>query len=507
MSAWTAIALLQIALTAGWLAARVLAHADLTPRAQLLAHRGLLLLALAAPLLVTPVQAPWTPPAALRTAATAAHAPLVVAVALPGPTPTAELAVPAAAIQAGTALLALILALGLGRFLWAGVALRRRLGRAQKWRTIGGVDVRIDPLADAPFAARTPWHAVVVLDPKTAADPVSRPLALRHELQHHRHADPLFAWLWLAVRSVLGWNPAIRAWYRLTAEIEEQACDAAVIAHPRVSPRAYGQLLLSVVARPPAPAGATGLPPRSPLHQRLSMLARPTTPRPVRAIALSAGAAALLLVTTGAARNIAQDQRLDAVNLGASPALPAALHAEHSVVQSSLANFQGKHAKFIADGLERRSTWAPLVDSALADAHMPAWLAAIPLVESGYTNWGAPGEDRVGSAAPGQIPGRGLWMFIAPTARTYGLTVDESDDERLDPELETEAAVALLQDLHTEFGDWRLALAGYNQGPRAVRKAIRDGESRDPWVLIEGGWLNDYAADVVAAGAILRAER
>lgn len=503
MSALAALALLQVALTAGWLAARLLERAHLPPRARLRAHRLLLLLALAAPVLVRPVEAPWTPPAALRTATTDA-APVQVAVALPGPVPAAQVAVPQHALDLGAVLLGLVLLVGGARFVVATGRLRRRLARARPWRTVEGVAVRVDATATAPYAARTPWRAVVVLDPGTLADASARPLALRQELQHHAQGDPAFAWLWLAARCLLGWNPAVGAWARLAAEVEEQACDAAVVAHPTVSPRAYGRLLLSVAARPPAPAGATGLPPRSPLHRRLTMLARPAPARPARSLALSLGAAGLLLLTTGAARGLATDQRLASVDLHDS-GLPVGLDTDHAVVEVALARVQGRHAGFTARGLERRDAWAPLVDGALAEAGLPAWLAAVPLVESGYTNWGAPGVPSEGSAAPGTIPGRGLWMFIAPTARDYGLRVEGTVDERFDPELETAAAVALLTDLHAEFGDWRLALAAYNQGPVVVRRAIERGGTRDPWALVAGGWLNTYSADVVATAAVMQA--
>ncbi|MEZ4236367.1 MAG: transglycosylase SLT domain-containing protein [Myxococcota bacterium] len=59
----------------------------------------------------------------------------------------------------------------------------------------------------------------------------------------------------------------------------------------------------------------------------------------------------------------------------------------------------------------------------------------------------------------------GLWMFIPSTARAYGLQVDDAVDERLDPASVTGAAIALLSDLQ-RYGDWALALAGYNQETR-----------------------------------------
>ena len=504
MSLLAPLLLLQIALGVGAGLCILLEHAGLPPRARLWLHRGLLLLALAAPLLVRPTPAPWTPPAALRTAGPAGER-LELSVALPGPAAPTRVALPRRAVDlAGAAALLLVL-LGAARTLRAGHRLRRRIAGTHPWRRVGPVQVRIGPPGQGPYAARTPFIPVVVLDPATASDDHTRRLALRHELQHHAQGDAAFAWLWLAVEGALGWNPAIGIWRRLAGAVEEQACDAAVVRHPTVSARAYGRLLLSMATRTPAPAGAAGLPARSPLHQRLSMLAHPTPARPARTAALGLAAAAVLLLATGAARHGAAEVPAATVHAAAPAGLPLGLAPHHAVVAASRARFEGRSAPFFAAAEARRGGWAPLVDGALADAGLPAWLAAVPLVESGYTNWGAADAPAVGSAAPGAVPGRGLWMFIAPTARSEGLRVDDTLDERLDPAAETAAAVALLGRLHAEFGDWRLALAAYNEGPQAVRAAIRAGGTRDPWALVEGGWLNRYSADVVAAAQLMRA--
>lgn len=189
--------------------------------------------------------------------------------------------------------------------------------------------------------------------------------------------------------------------------------------------------------------------------------------------------------------------------LDQSTALPPGVDLTAAVVERELRTLTGRSSAFACRGLERRPEWSALVDGALDDAGLPPFLAAVPLVESGYSNWGAPSSEESQSAAPGRVPGRGLWMFIAPTARQYGLQVDGQTDERLDPAKETQAAVALLSDLHDSLGSWPLALSAYNMGERAVREAMAAGESDDAWELIARGHLNPYAAQVVAAAVLL----
>lgn len=51
--------------------------------------------------------------------------------------------------------------------------------------------------------------------------------------------------------------------------------------------------------------------------------------------------------------------------------------------------------------------------------------------------------------------------------------VNSDIDDRMDPEMSTDAAAKYLKSLNRMFGNWEMALAAYNCGPGNVRKAIR----------------------------------
>ncbi len=78
----------------------------------------------------------------------------------------------------------------------------------------------------------------------------------------------------------------------------------------------------------------------------------------------------------------------------------------------------------------------------------------------------------------------GLWQFMYPTGKMYGLTVNSYMDDRSDVYKATEAAAEYLKSLYTMFGDWQMVLAAYNAGPGTISKAIRrSGGKKTYWEI------------------------
>ncbi len=91
---------------------------------------------------------------------------------------------------------------------------------------------------------------------------------------------------------------------------------------------------------------------------------------------------------------------------------------------------------------------------------MPSEIALLPMIESAFH----PGAYSTSHAS-------GIWQFIPSTGKIFGMEQNWWYDGRRDIIGATNGALDYLQKLHGMFGDWELALAAYNCGEGAVKRA------------------------------------
>lgn len=113
----------------------------------------------------------------------------------------------------------------------------------------------------------------------------------------------------------------------------------------------------------------------------------------------------------------------------------------------------------------------PLIEQVLDEYGLPIELKYLAVVESALN-----------PVALSRVGACGLWQFMLPTGKSYGLEINSLVDERRDPVKATHAACKYFKDMYAIYGDWNLVLASYNCGPGNVNKAIRrSGGKKDFW--------------------------
>jgi membrane-bound lytic murein transglycosylase D len=107
--------------------------------------------------------------------------------------------------------------------------------------------------------------------------------------------------------------------------------------------------------------------------------------------------------------------------------------------------------------------------------NLPTELALLPMVESAFN-----------PMAYSRAHASGLWQFIPGTGRRFELEQNSWYDGRRDIVDSTSAALDYLTKLYEMHGDWHLALASYNWGENAVKKAVARNKAQ--------GKKTDYAS-------------
>jgi membrane-bound lytic murein transglycosylase D len=136
--------------------------------------------------------------------------------------------------------------------------------------------------------------------------------------------------------------------------------------------------------------------------------------------------------------------------------------SDHDRVQYYLDFFRGPGREAMNVWLRRLPRWEPMIRMRLAEQGMPGDLVYLALIESGFS-----------ATAVSRARATGMWQFMRPTGRGYGLRVDSWVDDRRDPWRSTVAAARHLKDLNQRFGSLYLAAAAYNAGAGKVSRGLR----------------------------------
>lgn len=145
----------------------------------------------------------------------------------------------------------------------------------------------------------------------------------------------------------------------------------------------------------------------------------------------------------------------------------------NDVVRDCIDLYAGRRRELVRYMLGMADFYFPIIEQILDKHGLPLELKYLAVVESALN-----------PVALSRVGACGIWQFMLPTGKIYGLEINSLLDERRDPEKATEAACKYFKDMYAIYGDWNLVLASYNCGPGNVNKAIRrSGGKTDFWKI------------------------
>jgi len=168
------------------------------------------------------------------------------------------------------------------------------------------------------------------------------------------------------------------------------------------------------------------------------------------------------------------------------------LHLDEKRVQQEL-RWLKKHPGYLKRLGPRLQTYLPYLYTQTQLKSLPAELALLPIVESALDTFAF---SHGGAAGP--------WQFVSGTARQYGLGINDWYDGRRDIIASTDAALTYLTDLNKRFGDWYLALAGYNAGQGNVSRAQRKNPGAGFFALRLPKETQAYVPRLLALAAVVQ---
>lgn len=381
-------------------------------------------------------------------------------------------------------------------------------------KEIYGVRIWVSEEIRVPFSFWLPGQKNIVM-PQNLLGRAEYRIAALHELQHHRQQDTKWVYLIWLLKLVFVLNPIIHLWSRWVCEIQEFACDEALIGRKRVGTREYASCLIQVAQsaleherQTVCATGLTFLVDRKTLKRRITAMLQGRTSSLGWRSALPIGLfmACALGISAYAAQGFVQDRR---ITMSQAQELARVTKGEDFPVVMNdrvlkwLNYFVGtpEGRDQVKAALARMENYRNPIQQRLSQYRLPLELMAIPLIESGYKNLEQK-KNTSGSKAAG------LWQFIPNTARNFGLQVDEVKDDRLDVALSSDAALRLLLSDRLRFNDWQLSILAYNAGETAIQNAINKTGSRDAWALIGSGLLSreneEYIPKLMAGILIIR---
>jgi LysM repeat protein len=142
----------------------------------------------------------------------------------------------------------------------------------------------------------------------------------------------------------------------------------------------------------------------------------------------------------------------------------------HPMIQQYINYYRGRGRSTMEIGLYRSGMFMRMARRIFKEEGVPENVAWLGQVESTWK-----------PTAMSWAAASGLWQFIPGTGATYGLKRTAYVDERNSFDEATRASARYLKFLYNRYGNWELAMAGYNCGEGNIDRAIRRAGVTNFW--------------------------
>lgn len=144
-------------------------------------------------------------------------------------------------------------------------------------------------------------------------------------------------------------------------------------------------------------------------------------------------------------------------------------------LENDIAAYLKRNKTQVLQTMKRGVLYFPLIEERLLANGLPLALKYIPVLESSLN------PKAMSPSGTG-----GFWQFTKQTAINYGLTVNKSVDERMDPIKSTDAVCKYFKALYALYGDWNIAIAAYNAGSGNVSRALKNAGKNPKYSQVLG---------------------
>jgi beta-lactamase regulating signal transducer with metallopeptidase domain len=388
---------------------------------------------------------------------------------------------------------------GIAHQIWQVCALLSLVHRSYQIRKIGNINILLNETTQTPLCFSLIKRSYIILPEQILENNNYYKIAIAHELQHIRQKDTRWLYVLLLLKVFCFINPCVWLWAHWFNELQEFACDEAVMRRKKTSAVIYGECLLDTAKRVLAYKhgyhalslfGFKKTKKQSHLYRRVNMLFQHCKQAHKSLFAIFAGILLIISsISTAYALNgndtsvLSLSQLQTIVNkMNAAPnAIPVSVTPE-VLAQINAICVDTKAKQYMTSALKRLAQYKPIIQKQLQARNLPNDLLALPLTESGYQNL---------DASKNMVSAAGIWQVVPTTAHRYGLVINDARDDRLNPTIETKAALNYLQKLHAQFNDWNLALIAYEIGEAGTQQLINQAGSRNSWDLVRSRYASE----------------